>query len=194
MEQITGIYKIESKIKPERIYIGSAININKRWVNHLSDLRNNKHHSPKLQNHVNKYGSEDLLFTIILKCHIENLEIIEQVYVNYYDPWFNIHKIAINSNYGMEMTDEQKEKISKSHIGKQTWLGKHHKEESKKLISEIKKKNVTEQFRERMRQINLGNHNASGHVCSNETKQIIRNNKLGNKCHLGFKHSKRTLS
>ena len=28
--KISGIYKIESKIKPERIYIGSAVNIGNR--------------------------------------------------------------------------------------------------------------------------------------------------------------------
>ena len=41
--KITGIYKIESKLKPERIYIGSAVNISKRWLLHLSRLRRDKH-------------------------------------------------------------------------------------------------------------------------------------------------------
>jgi hypothetical protein len=33
--KISGIYKIQSIVKPERIYIGSANNINKRRTNHL---------------------------------------------------------------------------------------------------------------------------------------------------------------
>ena len=37
--KISGIYKIESKLKPERIYIGSTININIRWNKHLTDLK-----------------------------------------------------------------------------------------------------------------------------------------------------------
>jgi GIY-YIG catalytic domain. len=61
----SGIYKIESKLKPERIYIGSAINIGQRWRVHLSDLRKQKHHSKKLQNHYNKYGEVDLSFSIL---------------------------------------------------------------------------------------------------------------------------------
>jgi hypothetical protein len=39
MERITGIYKIQSIIKPERIYIGSAVYVDKRWKEHLNDLR-----------------------------------------------------------------------------------------------------------------------------------------------------------
>jgi hypothetical protein len=30
LSKISGIYKIQSKIKPERIYIGSAVNLQKR--------------------------------------------------------------------------------------------------------------------------------------------------------------------
>ena len=36
---VSGIYKIESKIKPERCYIGSAVNINRRWNVHLRALK-----------------------------------------------------------------------------------------------------------------------------------------------------------
>ena len=60
----SGIYKIESKIKPERIYIGSAKNIQFRWNLHKRELLNKKHHSHKLQWHVNKYGIDDLRFII----------------------------------------------------------------------------------------------------------------------------------
>jgi hypothetical protein len=52
---ISGIYKIQSIINPERVYIGSAISIRNRWCTHKSELKGNKHHSPKLQNHYNKY-------------------------------------------------------------------------------------------------------------------------------------------
>ena len=50
---MNGIYKIESKIKPNQIYIGSAVNVRVRWSNHLSKLNKNKHENPKLQNHYN---------------------------------------------------------------------------------------------------------------------------------------------
>ena len=40
MERITGIYKIQSIIKPERIYIGSAVYVDKRWKEHLKWFKN----------------------------------------------------------------------------------------------------------------------------------------------------------
>jgi hypothetical protein len=36
----SGIYKIQSRIKPERIYIGSTIDFDLRKSQHLYDLRN----------------------------------------------------------------------------------------------------------------------------------------------------------
>lgn len=91
---ISGIYKIQSKIKPERIYIGSAINISHRWNMHLFRLRKKEHHSSKLQNHYNKYGESDLLFSILLGCEISDLIKIEQYFIDSYRPWFNICKVA----------------------------------------------------------------------------------------------------
>ena len=75
--KISGIYKIESKIKPERIYIGSAVNISRRWNWHYGALRNGRHHSLKLQRHYDKYGESDLQFIILLGCEKEDLIKIE---------------------------------------------------------------------------------------------------------------------
>jgi hypothetical protein len=59
-----GIYSITSKVNGKR-YIGSASRICDRWINHKFDLKNNKHHSIHLQNHYNKYGEDDLIFSVI---------------------------------------------------------------------------------------------------------------------------------
>lgn len=93
---ISGIYKIQSIIKPERIYIGSAVNINRRWNHHLNDLRKNKHCNRKLQNHFNKYKEGDLQFSILLKCGKEDLIKIEQNFIDTYNPYLNICKTAGN--------------------------------------------------------------------------------------------------
>jgi group I intron endonuclease len=92
--KISGIYQIQSKHKPERIYIGSAINISERWRLHLLHLKRNTHHSKKLQNHFNKYGECDLLFSIILGCDKIDLLKTEQYFLDSYNPFFNIAKIA----------------------------------------------------------------------------------------------------
>jgi group I intron endonuclease len=92
--KISGIYQIQSKIKPERIYIGSAININSRWNMHLFRLRKKEHHSIKLQNHYNKYRESDLQFSVLLGCDKGDLIKIEQYFIDSYNPWFNIAKKA----------------------------------------------------------------------------------------------------
>jgi group I intron endonuclease len=151
--KISGIYQIQSKVKPERIYIGSAIHIHRRWYNHTSRLRNNSHHSIKLQRHVNKYGLTDLVFSILLECRVENLIVLEQVFINYHSPYFNICKIAgsttgvPSSTKGKHLSEEHKaklrkpkseeckRKLSEARKGKVPWnKGKHHSEETKEKI------------------------------------------------------------
>ncbi len=57
-----AVYTIKNVIN-NKIYIGSAVNIKKRWHEHrnlLNNNNNNKHHSPILQNAWNKYGKKIL--------------------------------------------------------------------------------------------------------------------------------------
>jgi group I intron endonuclease len=63
--KVSGIYMIQSISKPERVYVGSAMNIRMRWATHMSDLRLNKHRSPQLQRHFNAYGEQDMVFEVI---------------------------------------------------------------------------------------------------------------------------------
>jgi len=91
---ISGIYKIESKIKPERIYIGSSFDVRRRWSSHLSYLRINKHGNDKLQRHYNKYGKEDLVFSLLLGCETGSLLIHEQYFLDALDPYFNVTRTA----------------------------------------------------------------------------------------------------
>lgn len=54
---ISGIYEIRNTINGH-CYIGSAVNIQKRWNNHKHELLNHKHHSIHLQNDWDRYGFE----------------------------------------------------------------------------------------------------------------------------------------
>ena len=99
----SGIYSITSKINGKR-YVGSAIRICKRWKEHLNDLRLNKHHAEYLQRHYNKYGKEDLIFTVLEIINRDNLTLEESRQLllkreqTYLDNWseceFNGSKIA----------------------------------------------------------------------------------------------------
>lgn len=114
--KLCGIYKIQSQRKPNRCYIGSSVNIGRRWADHLKDLRHNKHHSQKLQRHYNKYGEGDLQFSIIVGCDREIIYLQEQFYIDIYNPYFNICKSARGCQ-GRVLSAETKAKISLSHIG-----------------------------------------------------------------------------
>ena len=111
----TGIYQIKS-IKTGRVYIGSAINIKTRWNRHKRDLQKNVHHSIILQRHYNKYGIEDLEFSILEECSIEQLIEREQYYFDRNLCVFNISKIA-GSCLGNKRTKEQVEEMSKRFSG-----------------------------------------------------------------------------
>lgn len=119
--KVPGIYKIQSISKPERYYIGSAINIQNRWWIHLFQLRKNKHHNPKLQRHFNKYGESDLRFSILLECPKEHLLAREQDFIDSLNPWFNICLIA-GSCLGHKASEETKQKLRNREYSAETRL------------------------------------------------------------------------
>jgi group I intron endonuclease len=117
---LTGIYKIQSISHPNRYYIGSAVNIYYRWVYHVWKLNKNIHHSHKLQNHFNKYGKNDLMFSVIEQFDFvskDHLLLKEQYYIDTLNPWFNICKIA-GSCLGIKRSKQTCDKISKGNSGK----------------------------------------------------------------------------
>lgn len=139
LPKISGIYKIQSKIKPERIYIGSAKDTKQRQRHHLCYLRTNKHRNTKLQNHYNKYKESDLIFSVILGCNIEDLIIHEQYFIDAINPWFNICKVA-GSSLGRKHSIESIRKMSEIKKGKVgVRNGWKLSEEDRKKLSDARK-------------------------------------------------------
>jgi group I intron endonuclease len=178
----SGIYKIQSKIKPERIYIGSSVDIINRWKCHLNGLRKNKQENSKLQNHFNKYGESDLQFSVIVKCEKEDLIKMEQFFIDSYNPYFNIRKIA-NSNIGLKRSYETRQKLSISHLGKSTWnKGKKTKplslEHRIKISKGLTGRKFSIESRLKISKSNKGNQNKLGYKVTEETKlKISKGNK-----------------
>ena len=119
--KVSGIYKIINKING-KYYVGSSINIYKRWKEHIKDLNNNRHHSIYLQRSWNKNGSENFKFIIETLKQPKDLLITEQQYLDIakleYDKTYNACWNATSIMLGRKHTEETKLKISKSQIGK----------------------------------------------------------------------------
>lgn len=173
MENISGIYKIQSLIKPDRIYIGSAISINNRWDRHLLDLKNNKHHSKKLQRHYNKYGKNDLIFSIVVLCEKEDLLKIEQGYLDQLSPFFNTYKTA-GSPLGYKHSAESNYKKGNAFRGKKQ-TAEHIKNRTSKLIG--KKNGLGNKSHTGMTAWNKGLKGV--YKASDETKKKLSNMRKG---------------
>ena len=81
-----GIYKIKINDKE---YIGSSCNIGHRLKHHLWSLDNSKHHNRTMQNLYNKYGKNQIYFTIIEECSDDILIEREAYYINALNPYIN---------------------------------------------------------------------------------------------------------
>ena len=64
MSKNSGIYKITNLIN-KKYYIGSSLDIKRRWKEHRRNLIKNKHNNIHLQKSWNKYGENSFLFEII---------------------------------------------------------------------------------------------------------------------------------
>jgi len=125
----SGVYSITSKINNKR-YIGSAFDLKRRKQGHLYALRKRQHENPHLQNHVNKYGLDDLQFFILEFCQKEKLIEREQYWYDLIQPEFNICKEARSVMFGRKHTIEAKRKIGEKN------KGNIHSEEAKRRMSE----------------------------------------------------------
>jgi group I intron endonuclease len=62
--KLCGVYKITCLVN-NKIYIGSSIDIDYRWKQHLYYLKGKYHYNPYLQRSFNKYGVDNFKFEII---------------------------------------------------------------------------------------------------------------------------------
>ena len=180
----SAIYKIQSILKPEKVYIGSAVNYSKRKYSHLYELRRNKHHSKILQNHYNKYGESDLHFSVLLGCEKEDLIRNEQFFIDSYNPYFNICRTAGscmgNKNLlGFNFSEESKEKMRQSHLGIK--FSKERKDKMSKSMKGIKKPPFTIEHRNNIgiAAKNNANNKGSHWSLSEETKKKIGDARRG---------------
>jgi group I intron endonuclease len=158
----TGIYIIQNK-KNKKLYVGSAVDVEKRWHNHKSDLRNNKHHSPRLQHSWNKHGEENFEFLLIEPVKdLFHLVAIEQTFIDYYKCYeshkgYNICSTA-GSQLGMKRSEESKRKMSEKRKDfiKKNGLSKQQKDAWKKAVEARNGIKHTEEAKKKMSKAKFG--------------------------------------
>lgn len=96
-KRITGIYIIQNKIT-KKIYVGQSVNIKRRWGDHKSQLKNNKHHNDYLQRSWNVHSEDEFDFIILEECKKHELDEKEEAYVSKYQS--NNYKYGYNSTPG----------------------------------------------------------------------------------------------
>ena len=113
-KKISGIYRIRNTITDE-IYVGSSIHIYSRFKGHRASLRAGRHHSSRLQNSWNKYGSETFVYEIVevLTGDYDALRAKEQEYIDTLLPAFNMRKLVVDVR-GHTPSAETRQKISQA--------------------------------------------------------------------------------
>lgn len=132
-----GVYVFINNITKE-LYVGSSINLTKRMVNYYYHINSDKNSKSVIIKAIKKYGLENFSLGIKEFCE-QNPKTclkLEQIWINYYKPKYNVLKTA-GSSYGykhsIETINKLKENLSKENHPK---FGSITSDDTKKAISE----------------------------------------------------------
>ncbi len=112
-----GVYVI---IAPSgRRYVGSSVNVEKRWSAHRVALRSGAHHCVALQRAANKYGVDSLQFALIETCDRAELLVREQHHIDALSARRRYNSaLTAGSLMGYPTTAETRAKQSRAKLGK----------------------------------------------------------------------------
>lgn len=194
---ICGIYLIKST-KSKKVYVGSSIDIERRWIQHVSMLNDNCHTNIHLQRAWDKLGEDSFTCTVLVECDIDNLLHYEQKAIDNYREalgWGNMYNMLPNaeSSRGKKHSAESKAKMSA------VKRGKKHSEETKAKMSKSHMGNTyakgckhSLEAIANMSKSHMGNTNTLGFKHTQATRNKMSLGKMGNTNSLGFKHTQAT--
>lgn len=201
--KISGIYLIR---RGERVYVGSAVDIIKRWRQHKVDLRRDAHKNSYLQNAWNKHGEDAFTFEVLEECEVNRLLEREQYYIDLHPDRYNLAPVA-GSSLGIKRSPETRAKISAaktgtkaspearanmsaSKIGNTNCVGHKATPEARENMSAAQKgRKASDETRVKLSAAQMGNTKALGRETSDETRARLSASSTGNTNWLGRKHT-----
>lgn len=122
-QESSGIYKITNLVTG-KCYVGSAVNISRRWGEHKTALNNKKHHSKHLQRAWDMYGKDSFEFEVVELVEKQLLIQRDQYWIDelssYGKDGYNTNPKAASS-LGVVRSSETRERISASKMGAVPW-------------------------------------------------------------------------
>lgn len=173
-----GIYEVVNTINDKK-YIGSSVNIEKRFDWHRSALRNSFHWNPHLQRSWDKHGENMFQFRILIVCTNPNILLVtEQAFIDNWKPEYNM-----GSAIGGPMPETTKQKIRLKQLGRlNSFYGKKHTEETKYKMRRWQQNRppLSKEARQKISIANKGRPSKlRGRILSEETKRKMSVAKMG---------------
>jgi group I intron endonuclease len=112
----SGIYQIINTVNGKR-YVGSSLDLHRRWNKHKNEARKGIHHSAHLQAAWRKYGVDAFTFSVIENCGRDMILSREQYFVDTLSPEYNIARVVKAPMTGRKQTAAAKALISAANRG-----------------------------------------------------------------------------
>lgn len=123
---VAGVYRITNTITGD-FYIGSSVNIGKRWSAHFRDLERGTHTNRFILRSFQKHGKESFLFEVLERTN--DLIHREQYFIDTLKPSFNLFLFAYGGMRGRTISSEHRKALSKANKNRK--LTKEHIEKIK---------------------------------------------------------------
>jgi group I intron endonuclease len=132
----SGIYCIRNLVSGH-IYVGASVNIYQRWHTHKNCLKNNCHHSGKLQASWNEHGSSAFLFDVLEFVPVHSLLLREQHWMDTLNSTCPTNGMNIKTSRGSWTAPRTPEHCAKMSAANK---GRKHSPESRENMSRAAKK------------------------------------------------------
>lgn len=140
--KVSGIYALINKVNG-KVYVGQSVDIAQRFADHKYKINRNYH----ISNAIKKYGWNNFYKIVLEYINVSELqnEEIKSTLTKREDFWINYigeigyikynKRSAADSNLGLKMSLETRQKISKAHMGNSYAKGYKHSAETRARVS-----------------------------------------------------------